>query len=73
MAYRPGNTNSPVRDVTYPSEIAGQRPMMSPRICCDNPMDEREDCERGGITDDRSAEFKRQLRSGIGMGRPDSE
>jgi hypothetical protein len=40
MAYKP-DPFSPVRDKTYPSEIAAQRPMCAPRIHCEQTYEER--------------------------------
>lgn len=68
--YRPGNTYSPVRDRTYPSEIARQRPALAARIHCtdyeafDSQLTIRGDREPG--TEDPRDRFNRQLRAGHG-------
>lgn len=85
MAYRPGTTFGVVRDKAYPSEIAGQRPALATRIECEetreyeSPDHSEFDSEsspqntiRGDRTDDRVAEFNRQLRGGH-AGRNDGE
>jgi hypothetical protein len=65
MAYKP-NPNGPVRDKAYPSEIAAQRPLLAPRIHCEESPEEMdpETSVRGDVRDGRSAEFNRRLRSG---------
>lgn len=76
MAYRPTTWGS-VRDKTYPSQIAGQRPALATRFQCEETReDEMEDHSplegeyspqltiRGDKNDDRVAEFNRQLREG---------
>lgn len=76
MAYRP-NPFGPVRDQAYPSEIAGQRPMMAPRIHCEERMN-TDASMRGEHREEESYEppkpevesmserFNRQLREGHG-------
>ena len=84
MAYRPTNFG-PVRDKTYPSEIAAQRPALATRIQCeetreddapDHGMLEAEYSPsrtiRGDRSDDRCAKFNEQLRGGH-AGRNDGE
>lgn len=62
MAYKPKQSGL-IRDKAYPSEIARQRPMLAPRIHCE------EENEAHGSTmhsDDESRveRFNRQLRGG---------
>lgn len=68
MAYKPDSTTSQVRDVTYPNEIAAQRPLCAPRIHCEPTLEERVEAAtesiRGSQAEDRSAEFNRRLREG---------
>jgi hypothetical protein len=65
MAYEP-NPFGPVRDKTYPSEIAAERPALATRIHCVEDFEERDprNSIRGNEEDDRCAEFNRQLRKG---------
>jgi hypothetical protein len=74
MAYKPEPASGPVRDKVYPSQIAAERPMMATRIhCAEQPQ--IEDTLRGGEqpmhTESACDKFNRELRSGIGTGRPD--
>jgi hypothetical protein len=83
MAYRPDSTG-PVRDKIYPGEIAAQRPMMAPRLHCEqrgSAMETSDHSEyeneyspslsiRGDRSDDRCAIFNEHLREGLGTGRP---
>jgi hypothetical protein len=66
MAYKP-NPHGPVRDKTYPSQIAAERPALVTRIHCEESP-EPEETLRGGEkemhTDERVALFNRQLRGG---------
>ena len=66
MAYKP-NPHGPVRDKTYPSQIAAERPAFVTRIHCEEPV-EPEETLRGGEkaehTSERVALFNRQLRGG---------
>ena len=80
-AYKP-NPNGPVRDRTYPSEIAAQRPALAPRILCEEDYHERRENDEASIrgdhgtlneetyereiTEDRVAQFNRALRAGHG-------
>lgn len=75
----PGNSG-PIRDRTYPSQIAAQRPILAPRIHCfvdyDEHRDTEEDTIRGDrgtmveetgnreITESRVEQFNRALRHG---------
>jgi hypothetical protein len=42
-----------VRDRTYPSEIAAQRPLLATRIHCSLPWDEEREAREGTIRGDR--------------------
>jgi hypothetical protein len=65
MAYKPKNAGQ-VRDKMYASEIAAQRPILATRMQCSDVEEE------SSVHDGESAceKFNRQLRSGIGTGRP---
>lgn len=65
MAYEP-NPFGPVRDKTYPSEVAAQRPALATRIHCVEPFEERDpnNTLMGNESTDRVALFNRQLREG---------
>lgn len=56
-------------DRTYPSGVAGARPLLTPRIHCEPDVESE---QRGSQSDDRVALFNRQLREGLGTGRPDN-
>jgi hypothetical protein len=74
MAYRP-SPSGPFLDKAYPSQIAAERPMCAPRIHCTDTPDAN-DSLRGGEHEmhvtDRVDTFNRQLREGLGTGRPDN-
>lgn len=66
MAYKP-LPSGPVRDRTYPSQIAAERPMMAPRIhCYETP--EPDETLRGGEQpmhgESAVEKFNRELRGG---------
>jgi hypothetical protein len=58
MAYKPA-PSGPVRDKTYPSEIANTRPMLVPRIHC-SETPEPDDTLHG--EEDSSERFNQHLR-----------
>jgi hypothetical protein len=74
MAFKVNPNSGPARDKLYPSQIAAERPMMTTRIHCYETPD-IEDVLRGGEqpmhTESACDKFNRELRSGIGTGRPD--
>jgi hypothetical protein len=55
------NHSGKERDEAYPSEVAGARPIGMTRIFCD---EEGESAIRGNPSDDRVAQFNRELRKG---------
>lgn len=55
MAYRPDSTG-PVRDKAYASEIAAQRPLLAPRIHCEDDYEERRENDRASIRGDQGYE-----------------
>jgi hypothetical protein len=76
MAYRPRPFGL-IRDKAYPSEIAAQRPLLAPRIHCEESQYEAEnesirgdngemnyDSGRREFVDDRVRDFNRALRGG---------
>jgi hypothetical protein len=63
----PWNHTAAYIDRTYPSGVAGARPVLTTRIHCE--PDEIEPEARGSASDDRVARFNEQLREGIGTGR----
>ena len=85
MAYRADRFTG-IRDLIYPSEIAAQRPMMEPKPHCplpgvedgpDHPEHENEGSASLSLRGDREESmcerFNRELRSGIGVGRPEED
>jgi len=63
--YKP-NPRGPIRDKSYPSEIAAQRPAFAPRLHCADELDDiiyNETASiRGGEDEDVVARVNRQLR-----------
>lgn len=55
MAYRPDSTG-PVRDKAYASEIAAQRPLLAPRIHCEDDYEKRRENDRASIRGDQGYE-----------------
>lgn len=66
MAYKPLESGN-IRDKTYPSQIAAERPALVTRIQCEESGEPSESI-RGREGDDRVAEFNRRLRAGHGTG-----
>jgi hypothetical protein len=80
MAFDPNPNRGPVRDKTYPSEVAGARPTLATRIHCAEDYDEMDprNTLRGveprerpvpyeppePETEDQVARFNRRLREG---------
>jgi hypothetical protein len=66
--YKP-NPSGLVRDQTYPSQVASQRPKLATRIHCPEGYEETsgEGSLTASPTEDRVAEFNRALRSGHGF------
>ena len=61
-------------DRTYPSGVAGARPVLTTRIHCEpDEAPERHDVEAGSAQSDRVRQFNEELRSGLGTGRPSRE
>lgn len=52
MAYKPDPVGT-VRDKTYPSEIAAQRPMCAPRIHCEQTYEERREPSASTVRGDQ--------------------
>jgi len=52
MAYKI-NPSGLIRDKTYPSEIAAQRPLLATRIHCEIPWEEEREMREGTIRGDR--------------------
>lgn len=85
MAYKPRGFHN-VRDETYVSQIASERPICAPRIHCSEEPSVFPDAADATLRgrDDRAPEvphehfegicarFNRALRSGLGTGRPDN-
>jgi hypothetical protein len=61
-----------IRDKAYPSEIAQSRPMMMPRVHCDEPdqVERAEETLHEGPS--RCELFNRDLREGLGTGWPNN-
>jgi hypothetical protein len=62
-----------IRDVCYPSVIAAERPLLATRLTWEDDRDANELASRGGEGEDMVARFNRQLRSGLGTGRPTND
>jgi hypothetical protein len=73
MAFKPKYSGNQ-RDKTYPSQIAAERPMLTTRIHCYEYSTDGNESLAGGEHDEHTESaierFNRQLRSGIGTGRP---
>lgn len=65
MAYDPNPNRGPIRDKTYPSEVAADRPALVTRIHCVEEADVMSPDETlRGDGEDRVARLNRQLREG---------
>jgi hypothetical protein len=65
----PWNDTDVYIDRTYPSGVAGARPLLTPRIHC-KPDIEGE--SQGSASDNRVDWFNRHLREGLGTSRPEN-
>lgn len=60
------------RDAAWASQVAAERPALTTRIQCDEDSG-RDEVNQGTDSENRVDIFNRQLRSGIGTGRPTRE